>query len=123
MSDQGCDFENGLPVPSIDFNYDAIDAYCFGADESGDGIGAVLSAFTSAFDVIANVPANDFKAMANRVDSVWEILSAAHTAMEWVKGDEPKVKSPAYYESLAIRVQAVRAILTGKDQVDMAREI
>jgi hypothetical protein len=78
-----CDFENGAIVPSIDFNYDAIDGYEFGKDAEVENL---KEAFCQAFDWIANVPANDFK-------------------------------------GIAIRVQVVRCVLTGKDQVEMAREI
>lgn len=132
-------FDGGGPAQSVDYNYDAIDAYCFGADESGEGVGAVLGAFTTAFDSIANVPPNDFKAMANRLDAMFVLFEAAYIALMWAKGENAEKfaewlaeerknvkespKSNDHYKSEAIRIQSVRSILTGKDQVQMAREI
>ena len=75
-------YENQRPTPSVDFDYAAIDGdYDLSAD-----IDNLKDAFCKAFDWIANVPANDFRGMA-------------------------------------IRVQTVRCVLTGKDQAAMAQEI
>jgi hypothetical protein len=67
-------FENGSAVQTIGFTPEAHDAYYF--DENKDALDAeeLLSAFCRAFDWIAQVPANDFKGMAIRVQVVRCIL-------------------------------------------------
>jgi hypothetical protein len=79
-------FEDGHPTQTIEFNYDAIDAYCFGVDKNAADSEAILEGFKKAFDWIADVKANDF-------------------------------------EAIAVKVQTVRCILLGKNQVAMAKEI
>jgi hypothetical protein len=64
-----CAFEDGKPIHSIDFDYNAIDGYDFTADAE-----ACMDAFRKVFDWIANVPAGDFKGIAIRVQTVRCIL-------------------------------------------------
>jgi hypothetical protein len=82
LTDAHIDFEDGRPVPSTDFPYHVID----GEYDLSPDVDNLKEAFCKAFDWIADVPANDFK-------------------------------------GIAIRVQTVRCVLTGKDQTEMAREI
>lgn len=67
-------FDGGGPAKSVDFNYDAIDAYCFDVDQEALDAGKLLEGFKKAFDWIAQVPAGDFKGMAIRVQVVRCIL-------------------------------------------------
>ena len=71
MQNPDCAFENGKMVQSIDFNYDAIDAYDFGERAEAE---ALLDGFRKAFEWIANVSPGDFKGMAIRVQTVRCIL-------------------------------------------------